>query len=552
MVVRWGTSQPAISRVVVAPPTGPSRTLQGSSPTTDHQVTIPHLEPGTRYTYTLGTDQALFPADTAQFFVTPPPVGSKSPVRIWALGDFGSGTPNQFGVRDAFAQATRSRRADLWIWLGDNAYCCGWDEQFQQYVFDVYPQQLKNLPFYPTPGNHDYHEKTDDYNIPYYRLFTMPKQAEAGGVPSGSQAYHSFDYGNIHFISLDSFGREGGTHRLYDTTGRQVQWLKQDLAANRQPWTVVFFHHPPYSLGTRNGDTDPEMSQIRQKLLPILDRYNIDLVLLGHSHVYERSMLLKGFYGTAAQFNASFVVDGSSGRYDGSPNSCPIIRKGSGTVYVVAGSGGQLGGLVTNQQPGFPHPAMVYANSTIGGSLVIDVQDNRLDARWLTSDGSVRDQFTILKGVNRPSAQEIDPGSSVELTASWPGEYRWSGGQTSRSIRVSPTATTTYRVTDPQNCLLDSMTVVVRKPLVTGQPSGESWRVYPNPTTKNVTVELSLERPQDLVLTLLDVRGNALLRRRYRAVQTLHDEITLPGTPGVYLVRMQAGKRVWTRRVVKE
>jgi len=86
------------------------------------------------------------------------------------------------------------------------------------------------------------------------------------------------------------------------TTDRQpssvmLAWLRQDLAATSQTWIIAFWHHPPYSKGSHDSDnpiTDPELVQMRQNVLWILDEGGTDLVVTGHSHSYERSYLLNG------------------------------------------------------------------------------------------------------------------------------------------------------------------------------------------------------------------------------------------------------------------
>src|SRR3954471_11517917 len=96
--------------------------------------------------------------------------------------------------------------------MGDNAYSSGTDAQYQSYVFDIYGEQFKTMPLYPSPGNHDYanvgYESATALTttFAYYDNFTMPTVAEAGGVASWSEKYYSFNYANIHFISLDSYG----------------------------------------------------------------------------------------------------------------------------------------------------------------------------------------------------------------------------------------------------------------------------------------------------------------------------------------------------------
>src|SRR5204863_7222212 len=169
--------------------------------------------------------------------------------------------------------------------------------------------------------------------------------------------------------------------------------LKSDLAANTKKWTVAYWHHPPYTMGSHNSDTEGDLVAIRQNFIRILERYKVDLILCGHSHLYERSKLMQGHYGNEASFSSTtHNLSQSSALYDGSSNSCPYVRDSlqnkNGTVYVVSGSAGQLGG----QQGTYPHNAMYYSNPTNGGSFILDIEDNKLEAKWLCADGVVRDK----------------------------------------------------------------------------------------------------------------------------------------------------------------
>ena len=62
----------------------------------------------------------------------------------------------------------------------------------------------------------------------YYDIFTLPTRGQAGGLASGTEAYYSFNYANIHFICLDSHDSDRSTD------GAMMQWLKADLAATRR------------------------------------------------------------------------------------------------------------------------------------------------------------------------------------------------------------------------------------------------------------------------------------------------------------------------------
>ncbi|MFD2569861.1 metallophosphoesterase [Spirosoma soli] len=493
VTVRWRTNQSTDSRVTFGTRAGQfNQQASVAQLTTEHIVTLTGLQPATKYYYTIGSTAAVLSGDSTQNVRTAPVAGSTAPIRFWALGDFGSATPNQFAVRDQIARFTAGHRPDIWLWLGDNAYNAGTDAEFGQKVFAVYPDFFKNIPVWPAPGNHDYGDNICAMDIDYYKIFSVPVKGEAGGVPSETASYYSYDYGNVHFISLDSYGTQGSQSRLYDTTGTQVQWLKRDLTANKRPWTVVYFHHPPHTKGSHNSDTEDELVRLRQNLTPILERFGVDLVLNGHSHVYERSYRLRNHTGLANTFQKrTNTTDTTTFRYDGSANSCPVVSQGVGTVYAVAGSGGQLGG----QAAGYPHPAMIYSNTSLGGSLVVDVTDNRMDGQWVAADGSVPDRFTIIKSVNKTSALTAEFADTLQLNASWPGEYRWSNGQTNRSIRyvAATSGQFSVKVTDPQQCLTDQFQVNVQaRPKLTAQtPTGSvcasstiSVTALPENTTK--------------------------------------------------------------------
>jgi len=465
VVVRWRTDKLTDSRVRY----GAGLTQQITEPqsTTEHVITLAGLQPATRYPYVVGTSTAdLSPADDSYYIKTAPAFGSTDAVRLWMLGDFGTSSDRQRQTFDAIRAATQGKRPDLWVWLGDNAYTFGFDSEYQKHVFDYAPEYLRNLPFYALPGNHDYHDDVNDFNVPFYALTTQPKQAEAGGVASGSSSYYSVDYGPVHLVSMDSYGNEDGKYRIWDTTGTQIQWLKRDLAANKRPWTIIAFHHPPYTQGSRNSDTEQDLILNRERLTPIFERYNVDLVISGHSHVYERTYQIRGHRGLSTTFDKKlYAVDTTTGRYDGSPNSCPIIQKNGSLVYIVNGSGGAN----TGRSPNYPHKAMVYSYTDEGGSMLIDASENRLDAQWVAPSGTL-DQFTMVKNVNRRQSYALNYADTLTLTASWPGNavagngpaagYSWSTGQTGRTIKTV-NQSGTFRVTDGKGCLTDEYTVTV-------------------------------------------------------------------------------------------
>src|SRR5262249_28468400 len=125
--------------------------------------------------------------------------------------------------------------------------------------------------------------------------------------------YYSFDWGNAHFISLDSNSdrSSGAFRRALTGTGDMLNWLDRDLRSTRQFWRVVFFHHPPFAGGLNAGD--PVENDVHRFIVPILEANGVQLVLNGHEHNYQRTYTLK---------------------------EDKVVPDGSGTVYLTAGGGG--------------------------------------------------------------------------------------------------------------------------------------------------------------------------------------------------------------------
>ena len=390
MTVRWRTNAATWSRVRYgAAPEKLPHLVQTAGLTTEHEVTLTGLAGDTRYFYVVGDAAGrLVHGDESYTFVTPPASGTPKPMRVWVLGDSGTADTNAAAVRDVFLSHTGSRAPDLWLMLGDNAYPDGTDAEYQAAVFDMYPVTLRQSVLWPTLGNHDGHAADSaTQSGPYYDIFTLPVAGEAGGLASGTEAYYSFDYANVHFVCLDSHE----TDRSID--GAMMSWLAHDLAATRQEWIIAFWHHPPYSKGSHDSDTEGRLIEMRENALPLLESWGVDLVLTGHSHSYERSFLIDGHYGESKTLAESMILDNGDGREAGSGAYAKTPESGQsrqGAVYVVAGSSGKTGGGTLN------HPAMFVSLNSLG-SMVLDIYGNRLDAAFLDADGSVADRFTILK-----------------------------------------------------------------------------------------------------------------------------------------------------------
>lgn len=394
MILRWRTDRDTkgLVRYGVTPESATNIARHAGS-LREHIVRIDALQPDTRYFYAIGQEtNAWFnvPGDTYAFRTAPAP-GPPHPTRVWVIGDSGTADTNQFAVRDAFYRFSDGRQPDLWLMLGDNAYGSGTDAQYQKGVFDPYAWLLRQSPLWPTLGNHD----AGSANSPtqsgvYYDVFTLPTQAQAGGMASGTEAYYSFDFANIHFICLDSHD----TDRRPD--GAMARWLRLDLENAARDWIICFFHHPPYTKGSHDSDkladSAGRLVEMREYIMPILEAGGVDLVLAGHSHAYERSYLIDGAYGYSTNMTATHFKNHGSGRADadGAYEKASGSPPHEGAVYVVAGSSGKTCGGPLN------HPAM-YVSLNKLGSFILDVDGPTLNATFINEKGQVRDYFTLRK-----------------------------------------------------------------------------------------------------------------------------------------------------------
>jgi hypothetical protein len=144
--------------------------------------------------------------------------------------------------------------------------------------------------------------------------------------------------------------------------------------------------------------------------MPILDAAGVDLVLSGHSHSYERSLLIDGHYGASGSLAPGMILDGGDGKISGDgayvkPGAAGTPNEGA--VHVVVGSSGK-----TEDDGPLNHPVMEVSMLTLG-SLVLDISGNQLDAAFIDSAGDVQDEFTIIKSPPQVVAIDVDPWSDA-------------------------------------------------------------------------------------------------------------------------------------------
>lgn len=163
---------------------------------------------------------------------------------------------------------------DLVLALGDNQYKAGVYDAFLA-SYDPSWGRLKAKTF-PIVGNHE--GLRSESGQGYCEYFGAVAHCNAEGSQDGA-AYYSFDVNNWHFIALNSNCTVAGG---CGAGSPQEKWLRADLAANKQPCILAYWHHPRFSSGIHGGN--PRYDAFWQALY----EYGADIVLNGHEHLYER------------------------------------------------------------------------------------------------------------------------------------------------------------------------------------------------------------------------------------------------------------------------
>jgi uncharacterized protein (TIGR03437 family) len=264
------------------------------------------LSPATSYGYRASMDGARIGLARFQTPGTPA-------FQFLAFGDSGTGSPVQRQLAQRMLQHTD---AGFVLHTGDLVYPAGTYERYESLYFDYYEELMRNAPFFPCPGNHDYYEPSA---IPYRALHAVPDAT----VPSQDQGrYYSFDWGNAHVISLDT---NDSLFAAVAGTGDMLRWLDADLTASPKFWRIVVLHHSPYAEGAHSGEIEGKL--IREHISPILEKHAVPLVLNGHEHSYQRSIPIRG---------TTYITTGGGGAPLHAVTPSPLVEKAVAEHHYVA------------------------------------------------------------------------------------------------------------------------------------------------------------------------------------------------------------------------
>ena len=248
-----------------------------TSNTTDHRFRLLGLEKNTEYEYYLSS--ILGDLTQKYFFTTNHDIVKNNPLNITAVGDFSLLNANQLQI---VSQMQRIK-PDILLGLGDCAYNSGTLQEFDDNFLSPYQPLIAEAPMYATMGNHDY---LTENGGPYKTVFEFPVKSSA------TEDYYVENYDTAQIFSLNG-------NIDYSAGSAQYNWFQSALASSDKKWKIVMIHQPPYSSGS-HGST----SNMEDSLIPLFDQYQVDLVLSGHDHGYERSQDSSG---------VTYIVSGGGG-----------------------------------------------------------------------------------------------------------------------------------------------------------------------------------------------------------------------------------------------
>ena len=334
-----------------------------------HKATLKKLLPATYYYYRVGSDATGW--SPVYKFRTAPETGEKSKIVIGIWSDTQDNKGNySFEQTDSVVKQMAKNSYYFTMHNGDMVEN-GSKVNSWKALFNVGEPLNARYPFMSVTGNHDVVNDTASpiFQKPfpvYYDLFNLPND----------QLNYSYDYGNAHFVAINSGWAQGAEKvgKVYFQKGsEEYRWLEKDLAKARKnkdiDWIIVYSHYPVYSFGFSHVPT------WQAHIKPLVDKYEVDLSLAGHRHVYERHKAVRG----------SEIFDMSDTH---------VYDKPKGTIYVTNGScGGSLQGVGGSQLPTmvFTPKEKKYTYS------IMTLNGRKLDYAVYDKEAHQVDHFTINK-----------------------------------------------------------------------------------------------------------------------------------------------------------
>ena len=344
-----------------------------------HQVAVTDLEPGTAYTYRVGDAKANVWSAPCRFVTDDRDAGFS----FITIADVQASSDENFAHAAKTMQAAMDTLpdAEVAVHLGD--YVNDNTNAERDWYFKNFAFANNALTGVPVAGNHDGNitNKLNTFCFPNTFCLDGSENRSIEGV------YYSFDYGDAHFTVLN-------TNDMYPMSAAQRNWLVNDVSASTATWKILLMHRSLYSAG--KNINKPDTVAMRNDLLPLIDKLDIDLVLSGHDHMYMRTKQVRGEKAVDDVTTVTEIFNGEETTFAVDP---------AGTCYIIPSTAGTKR-YVTNENAMPPiHEVAAFETSTrdLGGCFAtVQIEDGRLVFKAYTVDDetvavSLLDSYAIKK-----------------------------------------------------------------------------------------------------------------------------------------------------------
>lgn len=248
-----------------------------------HKASLTNLEYDTTYSYRVGDTETGVWSNVGSFTTRKENVSSFSFIEFSDTQD-GSSTdpfPGSY-MNNAIKGGLTVDPAAAFMFNGGDFVQCSKYLHLWRSTLNASKNYLQSNILMPVTGNHDsIYDTAGEYEI--FKHFNINYPEENNVLQYG--VFYSYDYGNAHFIVLNSDCFKSSAGALDET---QLAWLEADLAANTQEWTIVLTHRPMFAI--RQADACANKDQ----LLKLFNDNGVDLVIQSHEHTYMRSYPIDG------------------------------------------------------------------------------------------------------------------------------------------------------------------------------------------------------------------------------------------------------------------
>jgi hypothetical protein len=317
-IVHFGTDKAAL-RAYKGTAAAVDASLTGDAKYVYNHVTVTGLNENTTYYYTVeknGVQSAVETYKTGSFesvnilYVGDPQIGaSKGQTQNGEKLVADSGAANTAARNDGFAwdrtldiATAQNPNLNFVISAGDQVNKTGKAKE-EEYASYLSASALSGLSVATTIGNHD------SLNADYMYHFNNPNATSNGTTAAGGDYYYS--YGSGLFIVLNT--------NNYNVAEHEATIKEAVASAPSAAWRVITIHQDIYGSGLDHSDTDGMI--LRTQLTPIIDKYDIDVVLQGHDHTYTRSKVLYGDSASHGSYEFQLNADGSDYDWDHAHNT---------------------------------------------------------------------------------------------------------------------------------------------------------------------------------------------------------------------------------------